>query len=222
MLVLSDTQIKRALIILVSFHIFIIAASNYLVQLPFQIFGFHTTWGAFSFPFVYLATDLTVRIFGASEARKIIFGAMIPALLISYLVSVLFFEGSYQGAAGLAEFNLFVFRIAFASFAAYALGQLADIKVFSRLRRNKRWWVAPTASTIFGNLLDTVIFFSVAFYASTDAFMATHWPEIATVDYAFKLFVSMLLFLPMYGVLLRVITDRILTEPVKGGVLARR
>jgi len=214
MLVLSEAQIKRALVLLVTFHIVIIAASNYLVQLPFQIFGLHTTWGAFSFPFVYLATDLTVRIFGAGEARKIIFGAMLPALVISYLVSVLFFEGSYQGTGGLATLNIFVFRIAFASFAAYALGQLADIKVFARLRQNRRWWVAPSASTILGNLLDTVIFFALAFYASSDAFMAANWPEIAAVDYGFKLFISMLLFLPAYGMLLRILTDRILAESV--------
>jgi len=212
MLVLSDVQIRRALAVLVTFHIVIIAASNYLVQIPVQVFGLQTTWGAFSFPFVYLATDLTVRIFGAVEARRIIFGAMIPALLISYLVSVLFFEGAFQGAGGLATLNTFVLRIAFASFAAYAIGQLADIKVFSRLRGNKRWWIAPSASTIFGNLLDTVIFFSFAFYASTDAFMAANWPEIAAVDYGFKLFISMLLFLPAYGVLLRVLTDRLLIQ----------
>jgi queuosine precursor transporter len=213
MLVLSDAQIKRALVVLITLHILVIAASNYLVQLPVQIFGMHTTWGAFSFPFVYLATDLTVRIFGPQEARRIIFGAMVPALLVSYLVSVLFFEGSYQGTAGLATLNIFVLRIAFASFAAYAIGQLADVKVFTRLRQNRRWWVAPSASTILGNLLDTVIFFSLAFYASSDGFMAANWPEIATVDYAFKLLISMLLFLPAYGILLRYITDRLLTGP---------
>jgi len=214
MLVLSDAQIKRALAVLITFHIVIIAASNYLVQIPVQIFGLQTTWGAFSFPFVYLATDLTVRIFGASDARRIIFGAMLPALAISYIVSVLFFEGAFQGTAGLATLNVFVLRIAFASFVAYAIGQLADIKVFSKLRQNKRWWVAPSASTIFGNLLDTVIFFSFAFYASSDAFMATNWPEIATVDYSFKLLISLLLFLPAYGVLLRILTDKILVQPV--------
>jgi len=213
MLVLSDTQIKRALVVLVTFHIIIIAASNYLVQIPVQIFGLQTTWGAFSFPFVYLATDLTVRIFGAAEARRIIFGAMMPALVISYVVSVLYYEGAFQGAGGLATLNVFVLRIAFASFVAYAIGQLADIKVFTRLRRNNRWWVAPSASTIFGNLLDTVIFFSFAFYASSDAFMAANWPEIATVDYGFKLFISLMLFLPAYGVLLRILTDRILVQP---------
>ncbi len=211
MLVLSDAQIRRALFILISFHIAIIAASNYLVQIPVQVFGLQTTWGAFSFPFVYLATDLTVRIFGSGEARKIIFGAMAPALIISYVVSVLFFEGAYQGMSGFTALNTFVLRIAFASFSAYAIGQLLDIKVFAKLRNNKRWWVAPSASTIFGNLIDTVIFFSFAFYASSDAFMAGNWQEIAAVDYGFKLFISLLLFLPIYGVLLRVISDRILS-----------
>ncbi|HGW5396779.1 TPA: hypothetical protein ACNIJR_005606, partial [Klebsiella pneumoniae] len=32
---------------LIAFHIFIIIASNYLVQLPITLFGWHTTWGAF-------------------------------------------------------------------------------------------------------------------------------------------------------------------------------
>lgn len=210
MLSLSDAQLKRALLILVSFHIVVIAASNYLVQLPFTIFGLHTTWGAFSFPFVYLATDLTVRIFGARSARKIIFGAMMPALVISYLVSVLWYQGRFVGLSGLSEFNTFVGRIAFASFAAYLLGQLMDIKVFARLRQQAAWYVAPTASTVIGNLVDTLVFFSIAFYASSDPFMAEHWTEIAMVDYGFKLAISLALFLPAYGVVLRVLTDRIL------------
>ncbi|ABO25545.1 7-cyano-7-deazaguanine/7-aminomethyl-7-deazaguanine transporter [Shewanella loihica] len=212
MLMLSQAQIQRALLLLVSFHIAIITASNYLVQLPFQLFGFHTTWGAFSFPFVYLATDLTVRIFGQQSARKIILRAMIPALLISYLIGVLFHQGSFQGGDALAQFNNFVFRIAFASFAAYLVGQLMDITVFARLRQAKAWWVAPAASTVIGNLIDTLVFFSVAFYASSDPFMAEHWMEIASVDYGFKLIVSLGLFLPAYGVLLRVLQERILRE----------
>lgn len=210
MLALTSAQRKRALITLALFHVFIIAASNYLVQLPFQIFGLNTNWGTFSFPFIFLATDLTVRIFGAAEARKIILTAMLPALCLSYLISVVYFEGRFQGLAGLGELNTFVFRIALASFTAYILGQLLDIKVFSKLRTNRRWWVAPSASTVAGNFLDTAIFYSVAFWASSDAFMAEHWPEIAVLDYAFKLFVSIILFLPLYGALLRFLTDRIL------------
>jgi uncharacterized integral membrane protein (TIGR00697 family) len=67
-----------------------------------------------------------------------------------------------------------VFRLAIASFLAYALGQLLDIQVFERLRTLRQWWVAPTTSAIFGNLLDTSLFFSVAFWRSDDPFMAAN------------------------------------------------
>jgi uncharacterized integral membrane protein (TIGR00697 family) len=211
MLKLTQTQTRRALLFLVSFHILIICASNYLVQLPFQVFGYHTTWGAFSFPFVYLATDLTVRIFGQQAARQIIFKAMLPALVVSYLVGVLFHQGQFQQFSALLEINTFVFRIAFASFVAYLVGQLMDITVFAQLRQARAWWIAPAASTLIGNFVDTLVFFSVAFYASTDVFMAAHWPEIATIDYGFKLIVSLGLFLPAYGVLLRVLQDKLLS-----------
>jgi uncharacterized integral membrane protein (TIGR00697 family) len=205
----SPAQMRKALTVLVLFHLVIIASSNYLVQLPFTVFGFHTTWGAFTFPFIFLATDLTVRIFGAALARRIIFLVMLPALAVSYLLSVIFFEGQYQGIANLGEFNLFVARIAVASFMAYLLGQILDVHVFNRLRQMKQWWIAPTCSTLFGNALDTIAFFAIAFYQSPDPFMAEHWTEIALVDYGFKLVISLGLFVPMYGVLLNFLVKRL-------------
>ncbi len=170
-----------------------------------NLLGFHSTWGAFSFPFIFLATDLTVRIFGAKEARRIIFYTMFPALIISYLVSVLFVDGVWQGGETLKHFNLFVFRIAFASFSAYVIGQLMDIVVFSRLRENFRWWVAPLASGVIGNAVDTATFFTIAFYKTTDPYLSEHLLEVAVVDYFFKMIVSILLFLPLYGAILRVL-----------------
>ncbi|KXO13889.1 putative preQ0 transporter [Moritella sp. JT01] len=199
---LTAMQTRQALICLSCFHILVISASNYLVQLPINIFGFHTTWGAFTFPFIFLATDLTIRVFGAGMAKRIIAQVMLPALLISYVLSVVFFDGSYQGIAGLSEFNSFVGRIALASFLAYLCGQALDIVVFNRLRKLKTWWFAPVSSTVFGNLIDTAIFFFVAFYQSADPFMAANWVEIATVDYGFKLLISLIIFLPLYGILL--------------------
>lgn len=209
----SPSQLKQALLLLASFHILILASSNYLVQLPFTIFGYHTTWGAFTFPFVFLATDLTVRLFGASLARKIILVVMMPALIISYVASVLFYQGSFQGFEKLAGFDTFVARIALASFTAYVVGQVMDVTVFNRLRQVKAWWVAPSLSTILGNALDTVVFFSVAFYQSSDPFMAEHWVEIATVDYAFKMIISLVMFIPMYGLLLNKLTQFLVKQP---------
>jgi uncharacterized integral membrane protein (TIGR00697 family) len=188
---------------LVALHIAIIIASNYLVQLPFELWGVHTTWGAFSFPLVFVITDLTVRLIGAPAARRVVARVMVPALLASYAISVLFFEGRFNGWQALTEFNGFVARIALASFLAYVVGQLADITVFAWLRRLPQWWIAPATSTILGGLLDTAVFFSVAFYRSSDAFMAEHWVEIAAVDYATKLAFSLVALLPLYGAALR-------------------
>ncbi len=210
MLALSSAQFRKALIWLSLLHILIIAASNYLVQFPFEVFGLYNTWGAFTFPFIFLATDLTVRIFGKQLARRIIFAVMFPALLLSYLVSVIWVDGRFVGLEGLSELDLFVARIALASFMAYCLGQLLDIKVFDRLRHLSAWWIAPAASTLLGNALDTLVFFSLAFYASPDAFMAAHWPQIALVDYGFKLTISLVFFLPAYGVILHQLQQRLL------------
>lgn len=215
MISFSSRQRKHALIWLSLFHLLVITSSNYLVQLPISIFGFHTTWGAFSFPFIFLATDLTVRIFAAPLARRIILAVMIPALFISYSISALFYQGEWQGLGALASVNLFVARIACASFMAYALGQILDVHVFNRLRKLPQWWVAPASAMFLGNISDTLAFFFIAFYKSPDPFMAQNWVEIALVDYSFKVLICMIFFLPAYGVLLNATLKRI-TEKSSG------
>ncbi|BFU60474.1 MULTISPECIES: 7-cyano-7-deazaguanine/7-aminomethyl-7-deazaguanine transporter [Rodentibacter] len=219
--IFNDQQKRNALIWLSLFHILIIAASNYLVQIPFEItlkltalgaaedFSFHSTWGTITFPFIFLATDLTVRVFSAKEARRIIFIVMFPALIISYVISVLFSDTQFQGIAALSTFDIFVFRIAAASFFAYVVGQLLDVTVFNRLRQLKTWWIAPSSSMIFGSLADTFAFFSIAFYQSADPFMAEHWVQLGFVDYLFKLFIGILLFVPAYGVVLSIILRKL-------------
>ncbi|WP_380183411.1 7-cyano-7-deazaguanine/7-aminomethyl-7-deazaguanine transporter [Kalamiella sp. sgz302252] len=215
MIAFSSRQRKHALVWLSLFHLLVIISSNYLVQLPISVFGFHTTWGAFSFPFIFLATDLTVRIFGAPLARRIILAVMIPALFISYAISALFYQGAWQGMAALESANLFVARIACASFMAYALGQILDVHVFNRLRKLPQWWIAPASAMFLGNISDTLAFFFIAFYKSPDPFMAQNWVEIALVDYSFKVLICMIFFLPAYGVLLNATLKR-LTEKSSG------
>lgn len=210
----SQEQKNQALIYLVFFHIIIIAASNYLVQFPFTValpngYEVHSTWGAITFPFIFLATDLTVRIYGQTLARKIIFRVMLPALILSYALSVLFENGIWTGIHALSSLNTFVLRIAIASFAAYAFGQILDIFVFNKLRQLKSWWIAPTSSNIAGNGLDTLLFFGIAFHASSDPFMAANWQHIAFVDYLFKLVICTAFFLPAYGVLLNILTKKL-------------
>lgn len=201
-------QKHRTELLLASFHILVVAASNYTVQFPVSVFGFKTTWGAFVFPFIFLATDLTVRVLGSNSGRRVIMFAMLPALIISYVITTGFRSGIWQGIEQIFSFNLFVFRIAFASFSAYVIGQLLDVFVFNKLRQHKQWWHAPVASGIFGNLVDTAAFFFIAFYKTSDAYLSENLVEIGTVDYIFKMLISGLFFLPLY----KVILDRIIQK----------
>ena len=180
---------------LIAVHIFIIGISNYLVQFPIAVFGYEFTIATFTFPFIILLTDLTVRLYKDKVARKIIIGAFIPAFFISLYFADL--------------------RIAIASVSAYALGQFLDIFVFSKLRKqtnsledlnlNKNWYIAPAISTFFAQIIDTYIFYGFAFYNSSDEFMRDHWFSIATNDLLFKLLICYLAFLPFYGLILNLI-----------------
>lgn len=204
-MLVSSTPGTRLLNGLVLAHLAVICLSNVLVQHPVTLMGWHTTWGAFSFPLIFVLTDLTVRLTGQRLAYRVIWRAMLPALLLSCLLSTLFQPGPWTPET-LLDMSWVSIRVAFASFGAYVCGQMLDAGLFGRLRRRGHAMLAPLLSTVFGNLLDTFVFFTIAFWGSSDPFMATHWVEIAWVDYAIKLVISGLLFLPLYGICLMLLT----------------
>lgn len=187
-------------------HIILLAASNILVQYPFSLFGLQTTWGAFTYPAIFILTDLTVRMNSAYEARKIIFRCILPGLLISCFISSYIETGSQIGWSSLLTIHPVPLRIAVASLVAYASGQLLDILVFQRYRSNSSWWLAPVLSAIAGNLVDTLLFFFIAFYHSSNLFLSQHWPEIAFMDITFKILISLIAFIPIYGLLLNLVS----------------
>lgn len=185
--------------VLAILHTLIIALTNVLVQYPFTMLGFHSTWGIVSYPLIFMMTDLTVRLLGAKVARKTILMAMFPGLILSYFMANF---SQHHDIQAFYSWNALAFRVAFASFTAYLLGQWLDIRVFQGLRKIPRWWVAPTLSSLLGNIIDTFCFFFLAFYHSSNPFFADHWVEIALVDLVFKLIVSLLSCLPLYWLIL--------------------
>ena len=188
------SQINKVLLSkLVFLHIFIITVSNYLVQFGHEFLGIKFTWGMFTFPLIVVLTDLTVRLTSQNIARSVVFLAFFPAFFIStWITNPL---------------------IGIASAAAYLVGQTIDIFVFQKIReKTDLWWVAPALSTIVANTIDTYLFFFVAFSSSSDKFMASNWLEIAHTDLMFKVVVSVLIFLPLYGVLLSYLQKRILNN----------
>jgi uncharacterized PurR-regulated membrane protein YhhQ (DUF165 family) len=180
----------------------VVLASNILVQHPFTYGGLgdYLTWGAFSYPFAFLVTDLSNRRFGPRTARRIVYSGFLLAVLLSVLFATP--------------------RIAIASGAAFLSAQLLDIRIFAGLR-DKAWWLPPFVSSVISSALDTAIFFSIAFACGpvpglgetvsgllgqigiADSCAALPWIGLAVADYLVKLALAALSIAP-YGALLTV------------------
>ncbi len=133
----------------------IVVASNILVQV---LLGPWLTWGAFTYPFAFLVTDLTNRLQGPQAARRVV--------LLGFAVGVVC---SLIGSQIMGEFGPLVsLRVAIGSGVAFLAAQLTDVAIFNRLRSGA-WWKAPLVSTLISASLDTAIFFSIAFSAAFTA-----------------------------------------------------
>lgn len=150
----------------------VIVSSNYLVQYPLNDW---LTWGAFTFPLAFLVTDLTNRAVGADAARRVAWTGFTIAVVVSL--------------------TLAPWRIALASGAAFIVGQLLDIVAFNKLR-TLSWWKAPLIGSVVASIVDTGIFFFLAFAGSD-----MNWLMLATGDLSIKLLMAALLLAPYRAML---------------------
>ncbi|SEQ30770.1 hypothetical protein SAMN05428969_2655 [Devosia sp. YR412] len=213
----------------------VVAASNILVLYPFAVqlgpvnLADLLTWGAFTFPFAFLITDLTNRYDGAQRARIVALAGFVVGLGLSFYLSYHPLPWNAGGAAATTQ------RIATASASAFIVGQLLDISIFSRLRANRAWYVAPLLGSLFGSIIDTAIFFSLSFapvFAGIDALYGMPdgslgfpapflgigpevplWISLAAGDFSVKFLAALLLLAPY-----RALMGRIRPLPALGAV----
>ena len=157
----------------------IILISNYLVQFPVNYYGLEKilTYGAFSYPVVFLITDLANRTFGKYYARKIVY--------IGFVIGVsftIFFSTNFS--------DLISIRIAIGSGTAFIIAQLVDVQIFDQLRR-KQWFVAPLTSSFIGSFIDTFLFFSISFYGTE-----VPWLTLSIGDLIVKILVALIMLIP--------------------------
>ena len=165
----------------------VVVISNYLVQFPIKYFGLSDilTYGAFSYPITFLITDLANRAYGKIVARKVVYIGFIVGILLTIFVSTNFSD-------------IISIRIAIGSGTAFFIAQNLDVQIFDRLRR-KSWFVAPLTSSTLGSVIDTFLFFSIAFYST-----GIPWVTLALGDLAVKLFITLAMLIPFRLLLNRV------------------
>ena len=145
----------------------VVLASNILVQFPLNDW---LTWGAITYPVAFLVSELVNRRHGPLHARRVAWVGFTVAVAASLVLAPA--------------------RIAVASGTAFLLSQWLDISVFDRLRHGT-WWRAPLVATLLAAVLDTAVFWSIAFAGTSDP-----WVTWALGDLAVKLVLGMLLLLP--------------------------
>lgn len=188
----------------------IVVASNILVQYHL---GAYLTWGAITYPFAFLVTDVMNRVYGPGPARRVV--------LVGFVIGV----ACSMIAAGLDKTTL---RIAIASGTAFLLAQMLDIGVFDRLRHVGGWWKAPLVSSFLGSALDTALFFSIAFAAqfsfidrADDVAWANEmvpllgfgpeapvWASLASADWMMKMMLALLALVPFRIIVRNILRQR--------------
>lgn len=172
----------------------IVVVSNILVQF---VLGDWLTWGALTYPFAFLVTDIINRVYGPGPARRVVLAGFVTGVACSLI------------AVGLDATTL---RIALGSGTAFLVANMLDVQVFDMLRRY-RWWVAPLGSTLIGSAVDTMLFFTIAFStllppdANTgwaneavpllgQGAVTSLWISLATADWLVKLGLALLALVP--------------------------
>ena len=173
-------KIKNRFFLILTFSMgLIVALSNYLVQFPITYMNLEEifTYGAFSYPVAFLITDLANRRYGKEIARKIVYTGFVLGLFLT-----LYFSTDFS--------NLVSKRIAIGSGIAFLTAQLLDVQVFDKLR-TKVWFVAPFISSLIGSVIDTFLFFSIAFYGT-----GINWVTLSFGDLFVKIFVALAMLIP--------------------------
>lgn len=170
MISLSDTSFKKLTIALTIYLTSLFAANTLgLKVIPF-LFGSHISAAVFSFPVVFLTTDVIGEVYGKRIAKFFVLAGFIStALFIAYSFLSLWMPWSKDGLWAREGYNL-VFgisvRISIASLVAFLIGEYQDVISFFFFKKKvgvKSFWISSFFSNLWSQFLDTVIFMVIAF-----------------------------------------------------------
>ncbi len=128
--------------------------------------------GVLFFPISYVFGDVLTEVYGYARSRRVIwagFAALAFASLMAWVIVQLppapFWHNqpAYEVAFGST------WRIALASLIAFLCGELVNSYVLAKMKiwtAGRRLWTRTIGSTIFGEGVDSLLFYPLAFYGS--------------------------------------------------------
>ena len=153
---------------------------------PAQIWGFTFGAGILFFPLSYLLGDILTEVYGYARARRCVwagFGAVLFMAFMSWVVVSLPPAPGWTGQAAYETVFGQVPRIVLASVAAFWAGEFVNAFVMAKMKiwtRGEKLWTRTIGSTVFGQGVDSLIFYPLAFLgvwttANVLTVMVTNW-----------------------------------------------
>ena len=167
---LTDKACRKLIIALAVYLTSLFAANTLGLKIMPFFFGSHLSVAVFSFPVVFLTTDVIGEIYGKRMAQFFVLAGFIStALFIAYSFLSLALPWSADGEWARAGYNQMFgisIRIAIASLAAFLIAEFQDVASFFFFRAKlgtRFFWLRSSLSNLWSQLLDTVIFMVIAF-----------------------------------------------------------
>ncbi|KAA0956434.1 queuosine precursor transporter [Planococcus kocurii] len=170
--------------------------ANIQVTKTIEIIGLTATLGNSLYASTFLATDILNEKYGKKEAKKAVWlgfsSLLIMVLVMQFGIKFIpddsdFAQDSLETIFGLIP------QIAIGSMVAYLASQHLDVIIFSALRKmfpkDSQFWIRNNGSTLISQLLDTLIFTSIAFGG---VFPFDVWIQIFISTYVLKFIVSVM------------------------------
>jgi uncharacterized integral membrane protein (TIGR00697 family) len=136
-----------------------------------SVFGVTFGAGVLFFPISYVFGDILTEVYGYARSRKVVwagFAAMAFASFMSWFVLRLNPATGWTGQAALESVFGGTPRLVLASLVAYFVGEFANSFTLAKMKiftEGKMLWTRTVGSTIVGELVDSVIFYPLAFLA---------------------------------------------------------
>lgn len=170
--------------------------ANIQVTKTIEIIGLTATLGNSLYASTFLATDILNEKYGKKDAKKAVWlgfsSLLIMIITMQFGMKFIAAESDFANDALHTIFGL-VPQIAVASLIAYLASQHVDVVIFSALRKmfpkDSQFWIRNNGSTLLSQLLDTLIFTTIAFWG---VYSFDIWIQIFLSTYILKFIVSVL------------------------------
>ena len=167
----SERSLVKLAIALAIYLTSLIAANTLGIKLMPFFFGTNISVAVFSFPFVFLTTDVIGEVYGKRVAKMFVWAGFVSiTLYIAYtLISLAapWADAARWAEAGYADIFGISVRMSIASLTAFIIAEYQDIIAFFFFRNKlgtRHFWFRSTLSNLWSQFLDTVIFMTIAFF----------------------------------------------------------